>query len=118
MTDHKMQKYIVTSMFKMISLRWPSLGFGKGKMHLFDFCISSRASRRNKNKKLIASWVCQELSSVKGSYRGKVQPLGHRIAAISTQEQMLALDKRLEMLMRTAGCRSREESRAALDEVI
>lgn len=61
------------------------LGFGKGKTDNFDLFISSRKSLRNENKhtKSVALWVCEELSSVKGSYSGKVQLPGHRMAKVN-----------------------------------
>lgn len=64
------------------------LGLEKGKTDIFDLFISSRESLRNKSKqtkkkKSIALWVYEELSSVKGSYSGKVQLPGQRMAKIS-----------------------------------
>lgn len=39
--------------------------------------------QQKQTKKSIALWVCQELSSVKGSYSGKVQLPGRRMAKIN-----------------------------------
>ena len=39
--------------------------------------------QQKQTKKSIALWVCQEVSSVKGSYSGKVQLPGRRMAKIN-----------------------------------
>lgn len=53
--------------------------------YLWSLYFKQRMTKQQKQtkKKSIALWVCQELSSVKGSYSGKVQLPGRRMAKIN-----------------------------------
>lgn len=59
------------------------LSFGKGTTDIFDLFVSSQHSTKKQKQKSIVLCVFGELSSVKGSYSGKIQLPGHRMVKIN-----------------------------------